>query len=621
MRISVAKKLLFGYGILVFLYCVILFCSIFYPGNHKLLLIIGLVGLVLGGGICFTIAYRLSLSIRKIREKTKLVHPIQTLLNEPPDGKSDELTFVADAFERMEKERLEVEERSQRVARIFDQSSNEIYIFQKDSLRFVEVNHQARTNLGFEIEELQKMTPLDLYLEYDEKNFREILDLVFYTEGNHASFTASQKRKNGSTYPVEVNLQYFSQESPPVFVAFALDISKRKEAEKAFLNTEALLRSIIETAAEGILLVDVDGRVHIFNPACERIFGYKKEAIYGRSLSLLLDESVYETFEHYLKEGMEGKLPQDTIFSRETLGVREDGGSFPIEITLSQTQFGGDTMYTGIIRDMTEKKQEEEEKRKLQSFLRQSRKMETIGTLAGGIAHDFNNMLTSILGFADLVKEDVEKETIAHKNIIEVLKAGQRARDLVQQILSFSRQTNVQKKPLVLDELVIEAQGLLKVSWPKKVELIHKLGEKRLMILADHTQILQVIINLGVNALQAMEESGGQLTIDVSEVELLQDDIRFYVDLKEGSYVLLSVSDTGPGIEKEAAERVFEPFFTTKKVGKGTGMGLSVVHGIVKAHDGEITIDSEIGKGTKNTNIKKASPLKIKFSSNITHLP
>jgi len=247
--------------------------------------------------------------------------------------------------------------------------------------------------------------------------------------------------------------------------------------------------------------------------------------------------------------------------------------------------------------EITERKQAEEEKLKLQMQLQQAQKMEAIGTLAGGIAHDFNNILSAIIGYTEIALDDVKKETLLHNNLQEVFKAGKRAKNLVKQILTFSRRSEQELQQLQVKYLAKDALKLLRASLPTTIEIRQDIQSDS-FVLADPTQIHQVLMNLCTNAGFALQDKGGVLEVKLEDMELDTDFTSRHPDMKPGSYMKLTVSDTGHGMPPDVLERAFDPFFTTKKKGEGTGMGLSVVHGIVKNHGGTVTASSEPGKGS-----------------------
>lgn len=248
--------------------------------------------------------------------------------------------------------------------------------------------------------------------------------------------------------------------------------------------------------------------------------------------------------------------------------------------------------------DLTEKKHIEEERGKLEKRMLQAQKMESLGTLAGGIAHDFNNILSPLMGFAELLKEDLPDDSPLHEYVEEILKATFRSKELVQQILTFSRQDEKEVVPLKLQPILKEALKFMRSSIPSVIEILSDIDTSCGIVLADPTQIHQIIINLMTNSFHAMETKGGVLKVSLREIEVLRGDQGF-TKIVPGRYALLKVTDTGTGIPKKIIDKVFDPYFTTKEKNKGTGLGLSLVQSIVKSFNGEIKIYSEFGIGTE----------------------
>jgi len=249
--------------------------------------------------------------------------------------------------------------------------------------------------------------------------------------------------------------------------------------------------------------------------------------------------------------------------------------------------------------DITKKRAMEAEMVKLVESLRQAQKMEAIGTLAGGIAHDFNNILTAILGYAEMALQKSMPDSSIKSNLEHVLEAGSRARELVKQILSFSRQEELGKKPIQIQVVVKEVLELLRASLPTTIEIKQNTVARCGPINADPTQIHQVLMNLCTNSAHAMrDQSDGVLSVGLQEVALEAGDIKMHPNIVPGDYIKLSIGDTGCGMKKEVCDRIFEPYFTTKEKSEGTGLGLFVTHGIIKNHNGDITVYSEVGKGT-----------------------
>lgn len=251
-----------------------------------------------------------------------------------------------------------------------------------------------------------------------------------------------------------------------------------------------------------------------------------------------------------------------------------------------------------LLAEAEDRKRAEHDKAKLETQLLQARKMEAIGVLAGGIAHEFNNILTPISGYAAMTLEDLSGNSEAGKYLGEILKASERAAELIRQILTFSRQADLKMSPLKIQFVLGEALKLLKSTLPATIEIVDKADRNCGYVLADSTQIYQVVMNLCTNAFHAMWETGGTLEVDLTEIQVMHAGIPPYPGMKPGKYVALTVGDTGTGMDGGIVDRIFEPYFTTKEEGKGTGMGLAIVHGIVTNHNGYITVDSEPGKGS-----------------------
>ncbi|MDY7039027.1 MAG: response regulator, partial [Thermodesulfobacteriota bacterium] len=274
---------------------------------------------------------------------------------------------------------------------------------------------------------------------------------------------------------------------------------------------------------------------------------------------------------------------------------KRNGSLFEVETTISPSKdsSGNVTHLVVVQRDVSHEVE-------LERQLRQAQKMEAIGTLAGGIAHDFNNILGAIIGYTEMVKMfDIEKDSPVHNRLQQILLAADRAKKLVEQILTFSRQTEAEQRPVLFSPIVKEALKFLRASLPSTINIHQEIKTENDMILADPTQIHQVLMNLCTNAAHAMSTTGGVLEVGLMNVDL--DDriiAERFVGLNPGPYISLSVKDTGHGMESEVMDRIFDPYFTTKEAGRGTGMGLSVVHGIVKSHNGAIIVNSEPGKGS-----------------------
>jgi len=370
---------------------------------------------------------------------------------------------------------------------------------------------------------------------------------------------------------------------------------KRKRIENAIQESEEKYRTLAETVTDSIFTLDTKGKFAYLNPAIEKITGYKAQDLIGRPFTKALAPEYIESTADRFRRGLSG----ETIPMYEVELLHKDGKKIPVELNVtSLLDADGKAMgRIGIARDITERKRSEEEKKKLQAQLKQAQKMEAIGTLAGGIAHDFNNILAAIIGYSELAKMKVPECSDVISDLDEVLKAGDRAKNLIKQILTFSRQGEEERKPMQINLIVKEVLKLLRPSLPTTIEIRQNIASAA-TVLVHPMQIHQMMMNLCANAYHAMREKGGVLEVSMTDVELDSEFTAKHMETHPGPYMRLTVSDTGHGIEKKDIDRIFEPYFTTKKEGEGTGIGLAIAHGIVKGHDGSIIVYSEPGKGT-----------------------
>ncbi len=368
------------------------------------------------------------------------------------------------------------------------------------------------------------------------------------------------------------------------------DITERKRTEDKL----RLFSHAVDSSIDGIAICNVDDKVIYVNDAFVKMWGYSREESMGKGVAFFCVGDDIPKLKEVLKQTTRGG------WTGELVGKRKDGESFPMAVSSSRVvdDKGNLIAHMAILKDVTERKYAEEEKKELEAQLRQAQKMEAIGTLAGGIAHDFNNILTPIIGQTQMALLDIADDSPIRFSLQEVVQAGHRAKDLVKQILTFSRQREQRQMPLKLTPVAKEVVKLLRSTLPATIEIRQNMKAESDTIFAEPTQMHQVLMNLCTNAAHAMRETGGVLEVGLSDMDFDAKALAQYPDLKAGAYVKLTVADTGHGMEREVMNRVFDPFYTTKAVGEGTGMGLSVAHGIVKAHGGTITVDSEPGKGT-----------------------
>jgi len=356
--------------------------------------------------------------------------------------------------------------------------------------------------------------------------------------------------------------------------------------EQRLKESEAKYRLIVENQNDLVVKFDPEGHLLFVTPSYCETFGRKESELIGEKFMPLIHEDDRKRVAESLARL---KNPPHTTYHEERAMTVKGWRWFGWSIRAIFDEQSAIVENISVGRDVTDMKQLEER-------LRQAQKMEAIGTLAGGIAHDFNNILSSILGFTELSLDEVKKGSNLHDNLNEVFIAGKRARDLVRQILTFSRQSDQKTAPIDVGMVVREATALLRAITPTTVQMEMEIPEKNFIIEGDATQIHQVIMNLCTNAAQAMKEAGGRLAVTLERVELgVKDDAT---GPTPGKYVLLTVSDTGCGMAPDVRERIFDPYFTTRETGKGSGMGLALVHGIVASHNGHMDVESSEGKGS-----------------------
>jgi hypothetical protein len=345
-------------------------------------------------------------------------------------------------------------------------------------------------------------------------------------------------------------------------------------------------------------MVDVEGRIVLVNREIERLFGYAREELLGRPVDTLVPERFRGHHPGFRAGFTRDPKVRSMGAGRDLFGLRKDGTEVPVEIGLTPVATEEGLFVLGAIVDISARKHAEEERRRLEEQLRQAQKMEALGTLAGGIAHDFNNILGTIVGYAELIRATTGQSTAIVADIDELLRAAQRGKELITRILLFSRRQSATRQPLDLGGTVSEATRLLRASIPAGIEIRSRLAAGNPRIAADATAVHQVVMNLANNAAYAMP-NGGTIDLSIEPVYVRDSMARLHPDLHEGPYVRLTIADTGLGIEPAVVERVFEPFFTTKPPGQGSGLGLSMVHGIMSDHEGAVILASEVGKGTQ----------------------
>jgi PAS domain S-box-containing protein len=490
---------------------------------------------------------------------------------------------------------------------------------------FVEANEQACAWLQYTREELLRLTPRDIESLPDPNSATmrmpdtnpagglqtptrlgrqtgaELIKAI--QEKELVSYERVFRTKDGRDIPVEITATLLTHEGKPVIMLTAHDITLRREAQRALQATERMFHDFFARSPTGIALFDSRHKLSDVNPSCLGMFGFSDRVQFAK-LDLFTQPEVSDDDRKTLLKG--GTVKYETVIDFDDAHQHhrfQSSRSGRCHFDIIMTNLGLDQSfipkgYLVQVQDITERRKAEEALRQSERHLRQAQKMESIGTLAGGIAHDFNNLLTPIIGYTEMALLSVVATDPIRAQLEEVLKASNRARDLVKQILTFSRQSREELKPIRLSPIISEVRGLLKVRLPPNIELRDNSQSARDIVRADPTQMHSVLMNLCTNAHHAMRDTGGVLEIRMREIRVDSRSRGALTRLKHGIYVDLSIHDTGHGMDRQTMDRIFEPFFTTKGSGEGTGMGLAVVHGIVINMQGIITVESELGKGS-----------------------
>ncbi len=371
-------------------------------------------------------------------------------------------------------------------------------------------------------------------------------------------------------------------------VSFALDTfdreAKRRKAEEMLRETTHMLQTLVDSSPLAILVIDANKRVMLWSPAAERMFGWTAAEAIGQIYPIVTEEELNQV----------EPVKAERQFAVERRRLRKDGSPIDVNLWTSPLQDASGRIIgtLGILADVTERRQFERQ-------IRQSQKLDALGTIAGGIAHDFNNILTVLRGNLSLAQMTLPADHAMRASLAEMDRACNRAADLVRQILTFGRQQEQSRQLMMLQPAVQEALQLLRATIPAGIDIRTEVPASLPTVMADTTQIHQIILNLGINAAQAMENQRGRILLSLAAVDVDADLAATCPELHPGRYVRLTVEDTGIGMDRETLDRIFEPFFTTKPAGRGTGLGLAVVRGIVKNHDGAITVSSEPGRGSR----------------------
>ncbi|WDP91618.1 MAG: PAS domain S-box protein [Desulfobacter sp.] len=527
---------------------------------------------------------------RFIRSQKQAITAIETEDEEYgfPSPSRDEIGDLSQAMKGLAQSLFRNRERYRA---FIDQAADAVIVTGMDG-RIIDVNVRACESLDFSRQALLKMNVADIDIAADKNGQKAIIREIM-SQNKIVTFYGLQRKKSLETFPVEVRIGMYETdeydniegriEIPEgrVFISFARDISERRKAEQALKESEKKYRSMMETMQDPVYICAPDFTITYMNPAMVKRVGY--DATGEKCYSALHSRTTTCPWCRYDKIFDHQHYTMDVVSPRD--GRAYLVSSSPI------SQLDGSLAKLTIYRDITQVKQ-------LESQLQQSQRMESIGTLAGGIAHDFNNILFPIMGHAEIMLEDIPGDSPLKEGLNQVYQGALRAKELIKQILAFSRQDAGDVTLVTMQPIIKEALKLIRASIPATIDISRDISPDCGAVKADPTKIHQIIMNLCTNAYHAMEETGGELKVALDTVTLEGAGL-LTPTMKPGAYNCLTVSDTGIGMDRLVAGKIFDPYFTTKAQGKGTGMGLSVVHGIVSGMGGAIKVHSEPGKGTR----------------------
>ncbi|MCH7741500.1 MAG: PAS domain S-box protein [Proteobacteria bacterium] len=492
-------------------------------------------------------------------------------------------------------------EQSNERYRLIATNVNDIVWTMNSELEIEYINPAVLSITGYSEYEITNM-PLEKVLTNDSlKAIREFIKNELHrTDHSLAPSTIELplKHKDGHPVWIEVKTAFVRDKTEKAIslTGIARDITEQKVLQGKISEQETSYQAITNTAQDAIITINKDNNITFANPASVRIFGYEISEMIGMDATILMPEALGETqlrdlYRHQFSVSRTGVTLK---------GLRKDRTLIPLDISFASHEFRGDSYHTCIIRDISVRNEIEQERKKLEQQLLASQKMESIGQLTGGIAHDFNNLLVAILGYTDLAIANTTGKDNIREYLEEIKYAGERAADMTQKLLAFSRRQIIEPKLIDANQLIKGLELMVNRLLPENIEVVCNITNHELNVMADLGQLEQVLINLSVNARDAMP-SGGSLKIEVSKKTIEADFVYQNTFAREGEFVAIRVTDTGVGMGQDVQKRIFEPFFTTKPEGSGTGLGLAMVFGIVKQHEGFIDVESHIGTGTTFT--------------------
>ncbi len=554
--------------------------------------LIGIMGMMVGYAIEYHTRKNFFLS-RQLESKKRRLAIANDFLEERVARRTSELKETNAILKEEINERKLVEaalrDSQKRFSRMVNNVTDHMCVYDLDG-NILESNRQMIDGLGYAFNELNVMKFHELIIPEERAGYFEYLTEI--RRKGTASGTVTLSTRNGEHRYFEYsNVLGEHTNGHQAIYSLARDITDRKKTEKALADSQMRFKNIFETAAAGMVIIEGRTRTVVeINRAGSQMTEQKRGQIHGRCIDDLIVMP---------EERDQGQIPVPTQHPIECLLSTAEGANLPILASTRNTVLNDQPHWILSFVNIQKIKEAEAAQRELELRSNRAQHLESIGTLAGGIAHDFNNILFGIMGFAELALEDAVHGSIQAKNLHEILKGGYRAKEMIAQILTFSRQDSVEKTVIQPAPLIKEALKLLRASLPSTIEIRSRFAPKLSHIKAHPTHLHQVVMNLCTNAAHAMKDETGVIEITMDNRILEEDQQTPHGAVPRGEYVELTVKDDGHGISKEIIERIFEPFFTTKSQGQGSGLGLSVVLGIVQSNHGSISLQSQPGEGTR----------------------